>query len=76
MQMRRRRLFFSEADRNTASPTESVVWKRKEREHSGADQLKIVDGAACGSGRKHAVGWYVVRVKYKEWSYAGGSGCC
>ena len=25
--------------RNTASPTESAVWKRKQREHSGADWL-------------------------------------
>lgn len=43
--MRRRRLLSSETDRNTASPTESAVWRRRGREHSGADRLnaKIID---------------------------------
>ena len=43
--MRRRRLLSSETDRNTASPTESAVWRRRGREHSGADRLnaKITD---------------------------------
>ena len=43
--MRRRRLLSSETDRNTASPTDSAVWRRRGREHSGADRLnaKIID---------------------------------
>ena len=40
MQKLGKRLLLLEADRNTASPTESAVWKRKQREHSGADWLK------------------------------------
>ncbi len=55
-EMQGRRLLSSEADRNTAPPAESAVWKRGRREHSGAGQLNI------------AVGWHVVRVKYKKWS--------
>ena len=39
MQKLGKRLLLLEADRNTASPTESAVWKRKQREHSGADWL-------------------------------------
>lgn len=40
-------------------PTESIVWRRENREHSGADWLKWVFGH---------VGQYVVRVKHYEWS--------
>lgn len=39
MQKLGKRLLLLEADRNAASPTESAVWKRKQREHSGADWL-------------------------------------
>lgn len=39
----------------TMSPTESIVWQREIREHSGADWLKWL--------RQH-VGQYVVRVKH------------
>jgi len=34
-----KRLWSLGVDRNTASPTESAVWKRRSREHSGADWL-------------------------------------
>ncbi len=52
---------FSEADRNTAPPAESAVWKRRRREHSGADRL---NGAFAECGRE--VGRYVMRVKHKR----------
>ena len=39
--MQRTRLGFSEADRNMASPTESAIWKRKLREHLGADRSNL-----------------------------------
>ena len=49
--MLRRRLTLSDTDRNTASPTESAVWKRGWREHSGAGRLKKrIPGIAFGAG--------------------------
>ncbi len=68
-----------EADRNRASPTESAVWKRRQREHSGADWLNspgicgrrnlsvctfVISAGAIPYIRQ--VGQYVVRVKHKS----------
>lgn len=60
---------FSEADRNTAPPAESAVWKRRRREHSGADRL---NGAFAECGRE--VGRYVMRVKHKREEPMAGTG--
>ncbi len=53
---------LSEADRNMASLTESAVWKREQREHSGAGWLN----SSREFARYRQVGQHVVRVKHKS----------
>lgn len=61
--MRRRRLLFSDIDRNVASPTESAAGKRKQREHSGADRLKP---GQCGWESRSVRRVHVTRQEWKS----------
>ena len=61
-----KRLLSSDVDRNTASPTESAVWKRRQREHSGADWLNRILQDKEWELAKHRVGqyvWYALNIK-------------
>ena len=61
-----KRLLSSDVDRNTASPTESAVWKRRQREHSGADWLNRILQEKEWELAKYRVGqyvWYALNIK-------------